>query len=782
MANEGAGVGEVPARRSRIAPFVERWGPVLGTALAYFVAARLAMRMVSSYGWATAVWPAAGLALASALRFGLRVWPGIFLGAFAGNVGSTFQAERPVSLARSTIVAAVLAVGCTLEVVIAVRLVLRSVREPRLLADERDIWKFCLLAGPVACVVSATWANVTLRLAGLAPWATFPIGWATWWVGDIIGVILFCPLALILAESSEPWRRRRLPVGCSMLAAFALVTGLFVYVSRWEQARLDFLLAHHGEVVAHALDSRLAETFKRVESIAALMSARPDTSREQFRIFVHRQRKNTKSIQLVSWSVRVGEDEREAFEDAARRAGLAQFRIVERSPEGGLIPAATRAEHVVAYYLEPTDGKEGVTGFDLASEARRLEAIRRAAATGRTVLTAPMQPILAQSPGVGVLVISPAYPGDATPGGASVPSGFGVGVLRIDDMVTAVLRGPHGKKRLGLVLEDEMAPPGERLLYTDLGDAPAKWWTVLDAGGRRWRLGVAPTAERATLGMIWIPWAALAGGLLFVGLFGILLLVFLGRATRVELLAAERARLVEELRGAVSLRDEFLAVAAHELRTPLTSLQLQLQLAGRLLRTRGPGDPAPRVESAIRQAGRLGRLVDDLLNASRLTAGRLTLHREECDLGDLVRETIARHDEDARKAGCTILLSADSPARGLWDCARLEQVITNLLSNALKFGAGAPIRVTISAGETSVTLAVQDGGIGIPPEAVDRIFRKFERGVSARSYGGLGLGLFISREIVAAHGGSLRAESAPGRGATLIMVLPRSPAPAGGAR
>jgi two-component system OmpR family sensor kinase len=264
----------------------------------------------------------------------------------------------------------------------------------------------------------------------------------------------------------------------------------------------------------------------------------------------------------------------------------------------------------------------------------------------------------------------------------------------------------------------------------------------------------------------------LAGGLICVGLLGVLLLVLLGRATRLELLATERAHLVEELRGAVALRDEFVAIAAHELRTPLTSLSLQLQMATRT------AEPAPRIERALRQATRLGRLVDDLLNASRITAGRLTLTREPCDLAEIARETIAHIGDDARRAGCAIAFSADVPARGVWDRARLEQVVTNLLANALKFGAGSPVAVAVSVTGTSTVLTVRDRGAGIPPDSLERIFQKYERAVSARSYGGLGLGLFISREIVEAHGGSLHAESTPGQGTTLVMAVPSSP-PAG---
>lgn len=776
MTTEQSAVREGPGRGGRLTSLRAAVAAAGGAALAYFVAGKLSMTMVSELSYATPVWPAAGLALAAALRFGDRVWPGVLIGALALRAGNSFNAAEPVTAARSLAVAASLAVGCALQVILGARLVRRFVREPTLLDEERDILRFCVLAGPLSCLVSATWSNVTLRLAGLAPWGAFPIGWATWWVGDTIGVLLFAPLALILLESSQPWARRRLPVGAALLIAFGLVTALFVHVSQWERAKREHWLGRRASVLAHALDVHLGRTLESVESIAALMSARPDIRRRDFRVFVQRQAKDTTGILVVAWILRVEEGEREAVEEAARRGGLTGFRIFDRTARGASVPAASRPEHFVVRYVEPQEDVGAALGFDVASDPVRFEALRRAAATGRVAVTEPLQLIVQPDQQPGVVVFAPAYEEAGQPGEAPRLRGFGAAGLRVGDVVAAALQGMD-RKGLALAIEDEGAPAGDRLLYTERPAVPVRWRTALTVGGRRWSVGFAPAAGGAER-VGWVPWLVLAGGLFFTGLLGILLLVLLGRATRLELLAAERARLVEELRRAVTLRDDFLAVAAHELRTPITSLQLQLQLAGRQLGARPSVDPGPRLENANRQAGRLRRLVDALLDASCITAGPPALAREACDLAEIARDTIARLDEDARKAGCAIALTAAAPARGYWDRACLERVLTNLLTNALKFGAGKPVEVVVSADEGAATLVVRDQGIGIPPEALERVFHKFERGVSARAYGGLGLGLFISREIAAAHGGTLRAESVPGRGAALVLVLPIAP-PAG---
>jgi len=165
--------------------------------------------------------------------------------------------------------------------------------------------------------------------------------------------------------------------------------------------------------------------------------------------------------------------------------------------------------------------------------------------------------------------------------------------------------------------------------------------------------------------------------------------------------------------------------------------------------------------------------VDALLDVSRLTQGRLALTWEELDLTEVVREVAERFAQQAAKAGCELKVVAEERVVGRWDRLRLEQVVTNLLSNALKYGAGRPVHVEVEGESERAVLAVRDEGIGIEPEHLERIFGKFERAVSGRHYGGLGLGLYITRQIVQALEGTIEVESEPGHGATFRVVLPR---------
>jgi signal transduction histidine kinase len=192
--------------------------------------------------------------------------------------------------------------------------------------------------------------------------------------------------------------------------------------------------------------------------------------------------------------------------------------------------------------------------------------------------------------------------------------------------------------------------------------------------------------------------------------------------------------------------------------------------AGRLA-TMSADELVARVQSLERQANRLTTLVNDLLDVSRINAGRLSLERTTVDLTQLVREILDRFEQPGATAHGTISLVAAEPVVGEWDGNRIDQVITNLVSNAVKYGAGAPVVVTVSRTDDLAILTVRDGGPGLDEKDSERIFQLFERAAS-ENYGGLGLGLWIVRQIVEAHGGTVSVESRAGEGATFTVRLP----------
>jgi signal transduction histidine kinase len=251
-------------------------------------------------------------------------------------------------------------------------------------------------------------------------------------------------------------------------------------------------------------------------------------------------------------------------------------------------------------------------------------------------------------------------------------------------------------------------------------------------------------------------------------------------------LAIDNARLYKEATDAILIRDEFLSIASHELRTPLTPLLLHtntlLARVGDLAKgVRSQEWLEERLEKIARQGSRLERLVGQLLDVSRITAGRLHLDLEAVDLVSTVREVQQRfiETEEIARSGCTVSVAeGQKQLIGRWDRMRLEQVVENLLSNALKYGAGRPVEIRVSGEGSTGILVVRDYGMGLAPPDRERVFGKFERAVSVRHYGGLGMGLFIVKQVVEALGGSVEVESELGSGARFIVQLPIGGPPA----
>jgi PAS domain S-box-containing protein len=230
----------------------------------------------------------------------------------------------------------------------------------------------------------------------------------------------------------------------------------------------------------------------------------------------------------------------------------------------------------------------------------------------------------------------------------------------------------------------------------------------------------------------------------------------------------------EVLRQADRLKEDFLSMASHEFRTPLTALRLQSDLLRDALRKlHGPHERTDRQLGVIeKQIDRLEKLVSVLFDASRIAEGKLKLELSETDLAEVARDAVERLGVEAAQAGVEVRLDLQ-PVTGRWDRTRLEQVVTNLVSNAIKYGERRPVDVTVRPGEGRAELAVRDRGIGIPVASHGVIFERFQRAENAGPVKGLGLGLWIAKSMVTAHGGELRVESAPGEGATFTVSLPR---------
>lgn len=256
-------------------------------------------------------------------------------------------------------------------------------------------------------------------------------------------------------------------------------------------------------------------------------------------------------------------------------------------------------------------------------------------------------------------------------------------------------------------------------------------------------------------------------------------LIILGIAltgSNIDRALSRRNVLNDALTNAIRARDEFLSIASHELKTPLTSIKLQTQLISKNLHN-GNYD-VERMNRMLNQTdqsvNRITRLVDDMLDISRFSMGKMTLQKEFFQMEEMVKDVIERLQQMLDEAGCSITFKVLQPASGNWDKFRIEQVVTNLLTNATRYSPGQPIVVTLSAENNLAVISFKDSGRGIDPADHERIFQRFERADSAHETRAMGLGLYIVKQILQMHGGDIKVKSEIGKGSEFIVTLPTS--------
>jgi signal transduction histidine kinase/CHASE1-domain containing sensor protein len=530
-------------------------------AATYVVSARLGLWLAIPPGYATAVWPASGLALAGVLIGGARVAPGIWLGSFMVNLWTAWDATHITALLTSIAIPVSIGAGATAQALIGAGLVRRWVGFPSPLTRVRDTGLFLLLGGPLSCLVSATVGVTTLAVSGQIPRSLGVITWCTWWGGDTLGVFLATlPVLSWLAEPRAIWRRRRLSVGLPLMGVLALGFVIFGYARAQEREYLRLRFERQAKSLAQAIYARLDNFVEVLYACENFYASVPEVSRQAFHTFVQRFFTRHPGLQALLLELRVPDAQREAYEQSVRRAGFADLPRIDQGMPDELVRAGRRSESSTVTYIELQTGNAAALGFTVASVPDRLEALQRARDTGQPTATGRLT--LGQGPGrqFGLLLFLPLY--DPALPHATLEErrqnlhGYVTGVLQIGTMVETALQD---LEREGIVLriEDEAAPADRRMLYDSYAQEPdglspgpeaahgtppiyVHWQTTMEFAGRRWGLRFAPTLAYLATWQSLQPWAVLGGGLAFASLLGAFLLIITGRATVIEQLMVER--------------------------------------------------------------------------------------------------------------------------------------------------------------------------------------------------------------------------------------------------
>jgi len=549
------------------------WVLVLAIAAANFVTGRLGLMLALPPGYATVVFPPAGIALACVLLYGDRVWTGIWLGSFCVYLSLLVDLGESGPLKLTTIAAAI-ATGSSVQAVSGAWLVRRFVGFPHPLDTERAVVTFLGLGGPLSCGIAATVGASILWLAGLLPGPSFFESWCTWWVGDTLGVLIFAPLLLIaIGVPREIWKPRRLSVGVPIAVLCIGVVLLFLRASAWEQARLKLAVAQQAQHLANALVRSIDGHIEVLRAIEGLFAASERVERQEFSAFAEAVMARHPGFKALEWAPRVPGAHRTAYEATMRQEGYTRFELTEQDDQGRRRRAAPREEYFPVHYLEPHRGNETALGFDLSSEPIRREALERSRDTAASVVSGRVTLIQEDRDQTGVLSFHPVYR-KGSPDGSPTErrshlEGFAVGVFRIGDLLQAALRGMD-RREMMVRIEDSSARAPQRLLYAEGDGAVPKTGATdrqpaenpgglvhrvsYDAHGRHWTLSFSPTPRYLAAQRSWQAWAVLAAGSLFVSLLETFLLVISGRGAKVEVRVGERTAELNRVNAA--MKDE----------------------------------------------------------------------------------------------------------------------------------------------------------------------------------------------------------------------------------
>ncbi|WP_051362192.1 EAL domain-containing protein [Solimonas soli] len=504
---------------------------LLLVAAAYFASGRLGLRLAIPPGYATAVWPASGIALACVLVFGRRVWPGVWLGSFLINVWTSLDPSAPTALLRSLLLPAVIACGASAQALAGAALIRRFVRHRNILEQELEVIRLLVLGGPLACLIGATVGTGGLWLSGQIERSAVLLSWCTWWSGDVIGVLIFTPVVLVwTARPYRLWLRRQLAVTLPLLTLFTLVVVVFVLTSVREAERLRASFDNEANHAEQQLHARLDRYTMSLTAVAGLFGSSQSLTAAEFDRFAALLFEQTPELFAISWNAVVPESERAAFERDMRRQGFSGFRIYQLDGKGQAIPAVPRDQHIVVTYVRYSVPAPGAQGLDIGFDPDRREALLRAAELDTPVATRQLQLIGDQHTVDGLLMML------AVRGQGRV-LGYATLVLRSADLFGAML-DELSAAGIGLRVVDRSAstprPMFEAGAVADTDRRALRHSTVLHFADRDWELQYSQPATYWVGHSAWQTWLVLAGGMLLTALLGVLMLVLIGRNARVE--------------------------------------------------------------------------------------------------------------------------------------------------------------------------------------------------------------------------------------------------------
>ncbi|WP_062060458.1 CHASE domain-containing protein [Cellvibrio sp. OA-2007] len=518
-------------------------------ALAYFLAGRLSLLLAIPPGFVSGLFLPMGISLGALLIWGYPMAIGVFVGSLLLNISVS---PAPILELPVVLLAAEIACGSVLASAAGAWLIRRYIGFPNSLTDERSIFAFFILGGPIATSISATVGVMALFMSDVIPAKQVFYSWWTWWIGDAIGVLIAAPLVCVLfAEPRHFWRGRRVTVGVPIVVSSLIVVAVFVISSNNENRKLNDHFRQQAGLLVGSVDTGFSSVVNTLATLRSFFIASEEVTRDEFATYIEHVTIGRYGITGFSWNQFVKDAQRAQFEIQKSQSLGTDFFIKEKDSTGQFVPALRRDEYVVVSYIHPWQKNSVIIGFDVASDPIRREALYRARESGEFAMTRPVQLLQDKATSSGVLIYQPVYDSASLKLNpvAREPwlKGYVTAVVRIDDLLAAIVK-PYASGDFQLTITDitDVSDP-KPFYHTQEFKVPAYAHSLalsqtMALGGRQLLITVTPTEKYLVDHVSLQSWFVLAGGLLFCSLLGGFLLLITGRTQHITNLVEQRTK------------------------------------------------------------------------------------------------------------------------------------------------------------------------------------------------------------------------------------------------